>query len=78
MNDAPPNLPASPGLAGELEHELDNLIDQVLDLLERSAAVGVELDPLTAIIARLKERGTEMNLEELPPMMRMLMAGILG
>lgn len=65
-----------PGL--ELQDELDCAIDGVLDLLERAGAEGVEIDPLQTIIARLNARGTALNLEDAPPMMRMLLGGMLG
>jgi hypothetical protein len=66
------------GLALDVQAELDAAIDRVLDLLETAAAEGVEVDPLATIIARLQARGTALNMDEAPPMMRMLLGGMLG
>lgn len=62
----------------ELQGELDCAIDGVLDVLEKAAATGVEVDPLQTIIARVQARGTDLSLDDMPPVMRMLMGGILG
>lgn len=61
-----------------VQTELDTAIDTVLDLIERAEREGVEVDPLTTIINRMKARGAEMNLDEAPPVMRMLLSGMLG
>lgn len=62
----------------ELQGELDCAIDVVLDVLEKAAGSGVEVDPLQTIIARVQARGTELSMDDMPPVMRMLMGGILG
>ena len=55
---------------------LDLLVDDVLTLLEESSQAGVELDPLTTIVERLRVRGAELDLSQAPPMMRMLLSGM--
>jgi hypothetical protein len=59
------------------QERLDWLIDGVLDVLAEAEQAGVELDPLQTIMARLQARGDELNLDEAPPIMRMLLAGLL-
>lgn len=54
------------------------LVDGILDLLEESAAAGVELDPLQVIVERLQARGESLDMSEAPPVMRMLLGGMLG
>lgn len=61
-----------------VQDELDAAIDRVLDVLERAGAEGVEVDPLATIVGRVQARGTELNLDDAPPMMRMLLGGMLG
>ncbi len=60
----------------ELQAELDTAIDSTLDVLERAGVAGVELDPLATIIARLRERGAELDLAGMPPLMRMVLEGM--
>lgn len=60
----------------ELERELDEHIDAILRILERAGNAGVELDPLRSIIGRLQEQG--FDLEGMPPMVRMILDGMLG
>lgn len=62
----------------ELQGELDVAIDSVLDVLEKAAGSGVEVDPLATIIARVQARGTELSMDDMPPVMRMLLGGMLG
>lgn len=61
----------------ELELELETHIDAILSTLDRAGELGVELDPLAAIVGRLRARGESLNLEEAPPLMRMLLGGML-
>lgn len=56
--------------------ELDDAIDHTLDVFENAAKAGVQLDPLQTIMRRLQARGQEINMEEAPPMLRMLMSGL--
>lgn len=70
----PDDRPAS----AAFQSELDTLIDGVLELLERSAAAGVELDPLATILARLQARGAELDLAGLPPLVRMILEGAVA
>lgn len=60
----------------ELQRELDEQIDAILRLLARAGEAGVELDPLRSIIGRLNEQG--FDLEGMPPMVRMVLDGMLG
>ncbi len=61
-----------------VQDELDCAIDRVLDLLERAAEQGVEVDPLQTIIGRVQARGAQIDLDDMPPVMRMLLGGMLG
>ncbi len=63
-------------LEAELQADLDAAIDTVLDVLERAAAAGVELDPLSTIVGRMRARGAELDTSQLPPLMRMLLDGM--
>lgn len=65
------------GHGTSLQSRLDELIDGTLDLLERAAAEQVELDPLATILDRLRARGGEIDLAGAPPVMRMLLSGML-
>lgn len=60
----------------ELERELDEHIDAILRILERAGAAGVELDPLRSILTRLQEQG--FDLDSVPPVVRMLLDGMMG
>lgn len=62
----------------EFQRDVDLAIDRVLDLLELAAREGYEVDPLGTIIDRMKARGSDLNLDDAPPMMRMLLGGMLG
>lgn len=64
----------------KVDHQarLDAQIDGVLDILGEAEADGVELDPLQTILARMRERGAEIDLAGLPPMARMLLDGIIS
>jgi hypothetical protein len=53
--------------------ELDGTIDDVLDLLFAAADAGVELDPLATIMQRMQARGHQLNMDELPPLARMML-----
>ncbi len=64
-----------PGI--DYQGQLRDLTDTILDLLDRAAAAGVELDPLATIIQSLKDRGTELDTADMPPMLKMLLAGML-
>lgn len=57
--------------------KLDVAIDQVLDALEEAERHGVEIDPLQTIVARTQARGGVLDLDSLPPVMQMLLGGIL-
>jgi hypothetical protein len=63
---------------GNLQARLDLLIDGILDLLAESVATGEELDPLASIVSRLQARGDTIDLDDAPPMMRMLLSGMIG
>lgn len=58
--------------------DLDAAIDTVLDVLFTAGGAGEELDPLATIIDRMKVRGQELDLSEMPPLMQMLLGGIAG
>lgn len=60
------------------QQQLDAAIDDVLDALDAGAAAGVELDPLATILDRVRLRGAEIDLSTAPPMMQMLLGGMLG
>lgn len=62
----------------DYQAELDGLIDQTLDVLDAATKAGVEVDPLAAIVGRLQARGESIDLSEAPPMMRMLLGGMMG
>lgn len=62
----------------EFQRDVDLAIDRVLDLLEVAATEGYEMDPLGTIIARMKARGSDLDLDDAPPVMRMLLGGMLG
>lgn len=59
-----------------LEAELDLHVDAILDLIEQGGAEGVELDPLASIMRRLQARGTEMNVDDMPPLLKMMLSGL--
>lgn len=61
----------------DLQADLDAAIDRVLDCLEAAQTAGVELDPLATILARVKARGQDVDLSSAPPLMQMLLAGVL-
>lgn len=71
-------MPGDPKWTRDFDAELAACIDSTLDVLEAAAAAGVEVDPLQTIIARLQARGESLNLDEAPPMMRMLLGGMMG
>jgi hypothetical protein len=56
---------------------LDDAIDQVLDVLQIAESEGVELDPLATIIGRVQARGGDLSMDEAPPIVRMLLSGML-
>lgn len=64
--------------AEDLQAELDAAIDSVLTVLEKAGATGTELDPLATIVGRLRERGTELDMSSAPPLMRMLLDGMMA
>lgn len=58
------------------QEQLDVAIDRVLDIL--FAADGhAELDPLATILDRMRVRGAELDMSQLPPLMQMLLSGAL-
>ena len=59
----------------DAQTELDDAIDKVLDVLFTEG--GSELDPFTTIIERMKARGQELDLSEMPPLMQMLLGGMV-
>lgn len=59
-----------------LELELDHHVDNILDVLEQGAAEGIELDPMASIMRRLQARGQDLNMDEMPPLMRMILGGM--
>lgn len=58
------------------ESRLDDAIDAVLDVLTEAEKYGVELDPLATIVGRMRARGEDLNLDDAPPLLKMLLAGI--
>jgi hypothetical protein len=62
----------------DYQGELDGLIDQILGLLETASADQVELDPLATIMNRMQARGLDLDLDQAPPLLRMLLAGMQG
>ncbi len=60
-----------------LQTRMDIAIDQVLDTLDEASAAGVEIDPLATILERVRARGAEIDLESAPPMMRLLLSGMI-
>lgn len=60
-----------------LQPRLDAAIDEVLDLLEQASAERVELDPLATIVERMRARGSELDFADAPPLMRMLLEGMM-
>ncbi len=62
---------------GIMQVRMDKAIDEVLDTLDQASAVGVEIDPLATIIDRVKARGAEIDLSTAPPLMQMLLSGML-
>ena len=75
--DAAPGPGTESELGRDLQAELDGVIDDVLDVLQAAELEGVELDPLSTIARRLKARGSELELESMPPVLRMLVAGMI-
>jgi hypothetical protein len=61
-----------------IQEDLDAAIDTVLDLIEQAEKENVELDPLQTIVARMQARGGDLNLDDAPPLMKMLLGGMLG
>lgn len=59
----------------DVQAQLDDAIDRVLDVL--FAAGDTELDPLTTIISRMKARGEELDFSTAPPLIQMLLGGML-
>jgi hypothetical protein len=59
-----------------VQQELDGAIDRILDLLERAAAEGVDVNPLETIVSRLAARGQSMDMSQAPPMLRMVFSGM--
>lgn len=75
----PKTDPAAPSDVLRSYHvtRLADAIDTVLTVLEDAERAGVELDPLTTIIERYRVRGGEVDFSELPPLMQMLLSGLL-
>ena len=61
-----------------MQAELDGAIDTVLEVLDRSFQEGVELDPLQTILGRMRARGADLDLSNAPPLMRMLLEGMMA
>lgn len=61
----------------DLQARLDAAIDEVLDCLEAADKDGVEVDPLQTIVARMQARGANLDLSEQPPIVQMLLGGML-
>lgn len=59
----------------DVQAQLDDAIDRVLDVL--FSAGDAELDPLTTIISRMKARGEELDFSTAPPLIQMLLGGML-
>lgn len=58
------------------QQALETAVDATIDALENAAAAGIELDPLQTILGRMKERGQALNLDDAPPLLRMLLSGM--
>ena len=65
------------GVAHGHQQRMNLAIDNVLDTLDDAATDGVEIDPLATILDRVRARGAEIDLASAPPMMRMLLGGML-
>ena len=61
----------------ELQARLDAAIDETLDVLDAAEREGAPLDPLQTIVARLQVRGGELDLQAMPPVLQMLLGGML-
>lgn len=59
------------------QNRMNAAIDEVLDCLDFASAHEVEIDPLATIIERVKARGAEIDLSTAPPLMQMLLSGML-
>lgn len=59
------------------EAELDTRVGAVLDTIEAAAGAGVELDPLASILRCMRDRGAQVDLAAMPPMMQMLLGGMI-
>lgn len=59
------------------QKQMNTAIDSVLDCLDNCASEGIEIDPLATIIERVKARGAEIDLSTAPPLMQMLLAGMM-
>jgi hypothetical protein len=70
-------IPVGEALAAAVQAELDATIDAVLDTLERAAVAGVDVNPLETIVRRVQARGAELNFDELPPLAKMVIGGML-
>jgi len=60
------------------EQRVADLVDQLLDTMEAAGVEGEAIDPLSIILERLQARGASLDLEGAPPMMRMLLGGMIG
>lgn len=60
----------------DYQAELNTAMDSVLGLLEAAAAADVSLDPLATLLDRVRARGDEIDLENAPPILRMLLSGM--
>ena len=57
--------------------QLDEAIGKVLDILDDAGRAGVELDPLESIMRVIRARGDELDLSDAPPLLQMLLGGII-
>ena len=59
--------------ADHWQTQLDAAIDDVLDTLEAAARDGVELEPVATIMQRMQARGEEINFDEAPLLLKMML-----
>ncbi len=69
--------PFLPVILAEPQDVLNDAIDAVLDALDYASERGVEIDPLATILERVKARGAEIDLDSAPPLVKLLLSGML-
>ena len=57
--------------------QLDAAIDDVLDTLEAASRDGVKLDPVATIMQRMQARGEEINFDEAPLLLKMMLGQMM-